>query len=197
MPAADGKRQIPLVQLATIKTASGPAMIRDEDGLLTGYVYIDIAGRDPNGYVEEAAQLIRDKVQLPPGYSISWSGQYESHRRVMSRLLLVVPLTLFLIFLLLYLNTRSITKTMIIILAVPFSAVGAIWFLYLLGYNLSIAVWVGLIALLGVDAETGIFMLLYLIWRMTRPNRKAASTPCPSCTRPLSRGLPSGSGPSS
>ena len=162
VPAADGKRQIPLVQLATIKTASGPAMIRDEDGLLTGYVYIDIAGRDPNGYVEEAAQLIRDKVQLPPGYSISWSGQYESHRRVMSRLLLVVPLTLFLIFLLLYLNTRSITKTMIIILAVPFSAVGAVWFLYLLGYNLNIAVWVGLIALLGVDAETGVFMLLYL-----------------------------------
>ena len=78
VPAADGKRQIPLVQLATIKTASGPAMIRNEDGLLTGYVYIDIAGRDPNGYVEEAAKLIRDKVKLPPGYSISWSGQYES-----------------------------------------------------------------------------------------------------------------------
>jgi copper/silver efflux system protein len=162
VPAADGKQQIPLVQLASIKMSSGPAMIRDEEGMLTGYVYIDISGRDPNGYVEEAAKLIRDKVQLPPGYSISWSGQYESHQRVMSRLYLVVPLTLFLIFLLLYLNTLSITKTMIIILAVPFSAVGAIWLLYLLGYNMSIAVWVGLIALLGVDAETGIFMLLYL-----------------------------------
>ena len=101
-------------------------------------------------------------MKLPPGYAISWSGQYEAAQRVKQRLLLVVPLTLFLIFLLLYMNTRSIPKTMLIILAVPFSAVGAIWFLYLLGYNLSIAVWVGLIALLGVDAETGIFMLLYL-----------------------------------
>jgi Cu(I)/Ag(I) efflux system membrane protein CusA/SilA len=161
--AADGgKRQIPLAELASIKTVSGPAMIRDEDGLLTGYVYIDIAGRDPNGYVEEAARLIKEKVKLPPGYAISWSGQYEATQRVKQRLLLVVPLTLFLIFLLLYMNTRSIPKTMLIILAVPFSAVGAIWFLYLLGYNMSIAVWVGLIALLGVDAETGLFMLLYL-----------------------------------
>ncbi len=162
VPASEGKRQIPLAQLATIKTASGPAMIRNEDGLLTGYVYIDIAGRDPNGYVDEAAALLKDKVELPPGYAISWSGQYEAAQRVKQRLLLVVPLTMFLIFLLLYMNTRSITKTMIIILAVPFSAVGAIWLLYLLGYNMSIAVWVGLIALLGVDAETGIFMLLYL-----------------------------------
>jgi len=162
VPAADGKRQIPLGQLASVKAASGPAMIRNEDGLLTGYVYIDIAGRDPNGYVDDAAQVLRDKVKLPPGYAISWSGQYEAAQRVKQRLLLVVPLTLFLIFLLLYMNTRSIPKTMLIILAVPFSAVGAIWFLYLLGYNLSIAVWVGLIALLGVDAETGIFMLLYL-----------------------------------
>jgi Cu(I)/Ag(I) efflux system membrane protein CusA/SilA len=162
VPASGGKRQIPLGQLASIKTVSGPAMIRDEDGLLTGYVYIDIVGRDPNGYVEEAARVLKDKLKLPPGYAISWSGQYEAAQRVKQRLLIVVPLTLFLIFLLLYLNTRSIPKTMLIILAVPFSAVGAIWFLYLLGYNMSIAVWVGLIALLGVDAETGIFMLLYL-----------------------------------
>jgi Cu(I)/Ag(I) efflux system membrane protein CusA/SilA len=160
--AADGKRQIPLGQLASIKAVSGPAMIRNEDGLLTGYVYIDIAGRDPNGYVEEAARALKDKVKLPPGYAISWSGQYEAAQRVKQRLLVVVPLTLFLIFLLLYINTRSIPKTMLILLAVPFSAVGAFWFLYLLGYNMSIAVWVGLIALLGVDAETGIFMLLYL-----------------------------------
>jgi Cu(I)/Ag(I) efflux system membrane protein CusA/SilA len=162
VPAADGKRQIPLGRLASIKTVRGPAMIRNEDGLLTGYVYIDITGRDPNGYVEEAARVLKDKVKLPPGYAIAWSGQFEAAQRVKQRLLLVVPLTLFLIFLLLYMNTRSIIKTMIILLAVPFSAVGAIWFLYLLGYNMSIAVWVGLIALLGVDAETGIFMLLYL-----------------------------------
>ena len=162
VPAADGKRQIPLGRLASIKTVRGPAMIRNEDGLLTGYVYIDITGRDPNGYVEEAARVLKDKVKLPPGYAIAWSGQFEAAQRVKQRLLMVVPLTLFLIFLLLYMNTRSIIKTMIILLAVPFSAVGAIWFLYLLGYNMSIAVWVGLIALLGVDAETGIFMLLYL-----------------------------------
>jgi copper/silver efflux system protein len=162
VPAYDGKKQIPLNQLATVRTVSGPSMIRDEDGLLTGYVYIDISGRDPLGYVEEGAKLVREKVTLPPGYVISWSGEYEAAQRVKARLELVVPVTLFLIFMLLYLNTRSITKTFIIILAVPFSAVGAFWFLYLLGYNMSVAVWVGLIALLGVDAETGVFMLLYL-----------------------------------
>ena len=162
VPAKDGQRQIPLSQLADIKFTSGPSMIRDEDGLLTGYVYIDIAGRDPNGYVEEAADLLKANLKLPPGYAVSWSGQYEAVQRVRERLVFMIPLTLFLIFLLLYMNTRSFTKTMIIILAVPFSAIGAIWLLYILGYNMSIAVWVGLIALLGIDAETGIFMLLYL-----------------------------------
>jgi copper/silver efflux system protein len=160
--ASEGQRQIPLSQLAAIRTSSGPAMIRDEDGLLTGYVYIDIAGRDPNGYIEEAGRLLREKVKLPTGYAISWSGQYEGMQRAKERLIVVLPLTLFLILLLLYLNTRSLTKTFIVLLAVPFSAIGAFWFLYLLGYNMSIGVWVGLIALLGVDAETGIFMLLYL-----------------------------------
>ena len=160
--ASGGQRQIPLGQLATIKTVSGPSMIRNEDGLLTGYVYVDLAGRDPSGYVEEAGRLLREKLHLPPGYVISWSGQYEALLRVKQKLMLVVPLTLFLIFLLLYMNTRSFTKTFIIVLAVPFSAIGAVWFLYLLGYNMSIGVWVGLIALLGVDAETGVFMLLYL-----------------------------------
>jgi Cu(I)/Ag(I) efflux system membrane protein CusA/SilA len=129
---------------------------------LTGYVYVDIADRDPNGYIEESGRLLREKVKLPPGYAISWSGQYEGTQRVKERLTVVVPVTLFLILFLLYLNTRSLTKTFIVLLAVPFSAVGAIWFLYLLGYNMSIGVWVGLIALLGVDAETGVFMLLYL-----------------------------------
>ncbi len=162
VPVAGGQKHIPLAQLAEIKAVSGPAMIRNENGLLTGYVYVDIAGRDPNGYVEEANKVLREKLHLPAGYAFSWSGQYEASQRVKERLLTVVPLTLFLIFLLLYLNTRSLTKTMIVLLAVPFSAIGAIWFLYLLGYNLSVAVWVGLIALLGVDAETGIFMLLYL-----------------------------------
>jgi Cu(I)/Ag(I) efflux system membrane protein CusA/SilA len=157
-----GRKQIPIGQLADIEIINGPSMIRNENGLLTGYVYIDLAGRDPRSYIDEADRLIRDKVQLPPGYALSWSGQYEAMERVQERLKIVLPLTVFIIFLLLYLNTRSVTKTTIVLLAVPFSAIGAIWLLYLLGYNMSIAVWVGLIALLGVDAETGVFMLLYL-----------------------------------
>jgi Cu(I)/Ag(I) efflux system membrane protein CusA/SilA len=159
---AGGQRQVPLSDLAQLSLATGPAMIRNENGLLTGYVYIDVAGRDPGSYVSEANQLLRDHLRLPTGYSIAWSGQYEVMERVKERLKLVVPITLFLICLLLFINTRSIPKTIIILLAVPFSAVGAIWFLYLAGYNLSVAVWVGLIALLGIDAETGVFMLLYL-----------------------------------
>jgi len=158
----NGQKQIPIGQLAEVTFTSGPAMIRNEDGLLTGYVYVDIAERDPRSYIEEANRLIRDKVALPPGYAVSWSGQYEAMERVRERLQTVVPFTIFLISLLLYLNTRSLTKTCIVLLAVPFSAIGAVWLLYLLGYNMSIAVWVGLIALLGVDAETGVFMLLYL-----------------------------------
>jgi Cu(I)/Ag(I) efflux system membrane protein CusA/SilA len=162
VPASGGQRQIPLSQLATIKAVTGPAMIRDEDGLLTGYVYVDVAGQDEQGYIQEADQVLREKVKLPVGYAISWSGQFESMKRVKERLTIVLPLTLFLVLFLLYLNTRSATKTLIVLLAVPFSAIGAVWFLYLLGYNMSIGVWVGLIALLGVDAETGVFMLLYL-----------------------------------
>jgi copper/silver efflux system protein len=161
VPAGES-RQIPLSELAEIKPASGPGMIRDEDGLLTGYVYVDLGNRDPGGYVREAREVVREKVALPPGFAILWSGQYEAMERVNKRLMLVLPITGFLILLLLYLNTRSAIKTMIVVLAVPFSAIGAVWFLYLLGYNMSIGVWVGLIALLGVDAETGVFMLLYL-----------------------------------
>ncbi len=159
---AGGERQLPLGELAEISTSSGPAMIRDENGLLTGYVYVDVADRDPQSYVTEAGTLLRDQVKLPPGYAISWSGQYEAMQRVKHRLTRVVPLTLAIVVLLLYANTRSLTKTMIILLAVPFSAVGAVCFLYLAGYNMSIGVWVGLIALMGVDAETGVYMLLYL-----------------------------------
>jgi Cu(I)/Ag(I) efflux system membrane protein CusA/SilA len=162
VPALDGKMQIPLAQIATLKLVTGPAMLRNENGMLNGYVYVDVAGRDIGGYVAEAKRVVRENVQLPPGYTLAWSGQYEAMERVRERLKVVLPLTLFLIFLLLYLNTKSTAKTMLILLAVPFSAVGAIWLLYLLGYNMSIGVWVGLIALMGVDAETGVFMLLYL-----------------------------------
>ncbi|MGE5486970.1 MAG: efflux RND transporter permease subunit [bacterium] len=162
VPAMNGKAQIPITQLASIRTVSGPGMLRDENGMLNGYVYVDVAGRDIGSYVQEAKNLLREQLALPPGYSLQWSGQYEAMERVKEKLKLVVPLTLFLILMLLYINTKSIAKTLLILLAVPFSAVGAIWLLYLLGYNMSIGVWVGLIALLGVDAETAVFMLLYL-----------------------------------
>jgi Cu(I)/Ag(I) efflux system membrane protein CusA/SilA len=162
VPTMDGQTQVPLAQLAEIQVVSGPAMLRDENGMLNGYVYVDVAGRDIGSYVEEAKKVVRAQVKLPPGYSFAWSGQYEAMQRVWEKLTVVLPLTMFLIVMLLYINTKSMTKTMIIILAVPFSAVGAIWFLHFLGYNMSIGVWVGLIALLGVDAETGVFMMLYL-----------------------------------
>jgi Cu(I)/Ag(I) efflux system membrane protein CusA/SilA len=162
VPALGGKRQIALNQLADIEVVNEPAMIRDEDGLLTGYVYVDVADRDPGSYVEEASEILRNALPIPVGYTLIWTGQYEAMQRVKAHLTVIVPLTLFLVFLLLYMSMKSVTKTMIVLLAVPFSAVGAVWFLYLLGYNMSVAVWVGLIALLGVDAETGVFMLLYL-----------------------------------
>jgi Cu(I)/Ag(I) efflux system membrane protein CusA/SilA len=162
VPAMDGKMQIPLAEIATLKLSTGPSMLRNENGMLNGYVYVDVAGRDVGSYVAAAKLAVRKDVALPAGYTLAWSGQYEAMERVRERLKFVLPLTLFLIFLLLYLNTQSTVKTMIVLLAVPFSAIGAIWLLYLLGYNMSIGVWVGLIALMGVDAETGVFMLLYL-----------------------------------
>jgi Cu(I)/Ag(I) efflux system membrane protein CusA/SilA len=154
--------QVPLAQIAAISLKTGPGMIRDENGRLSGYVYVDVSGRDIGGYITDAKKAVREKVSVPAGYQLVWSGQYESMQRVKERLKIVLPVTLFIVFLLLYFNTGSAVKTGIILLAVPFSAIGAIWLLYLLNYNMSIAVWVGLIALLGVDAETAVFMLLYL-----------------------------------
>jgi Cu(I)/Ag(I) efflux system membrane protein CusA/SilA len=157
-----GDQQIPLSELATVRTLTGPAMIRDEDGAMTGYVFVDTGSSATGDYVEHARRVLADKLKLPAGYVVSWSGQYESAQRVEKRLMVVVPVTIALILLLLYMSTRSAVKTLIVTLAVPFSAVGAVWLVYLLGYNMNIAVWVGIIALLGVDAETGVFMLLYL-----------------------------------
>ncbi len=154
--------RIPLGTLAHLHTSAGPAMIRDENGSLAGYVYVTTSDGDLGAYVERAKAAVRAEVALPPGTTLAWSGQYEHLLRVQQRLWMLVPLTLFLIALLLYLNTKSLVKTGIVLLAVPFSAIGAFWLLWLLGYNLSIATWVGLIALLGLDAETGVFMLLYL-----------------------------------
>jgi Cu(I)/Ag(I) efflux system membrane protein CusA/SilA len=162
VPAMNGAQQIPLSQLADIKMLSGPGMIRDENGRLSGYVYVDVGGRDIGGYVNDAKKAVQAKVQLPPGYTLVWSGQYENMLRVAEKLKVVLPITLFFIFLLMYFNTRSAAYTLIVLCSLPFSAAGAIWMLYLLDYNLSVAVWVGLIAFLGVDAETSVFMLLYL-----------------------------------
>jgi Cu(I)/Ag(I) efflux system membrane protein CusA/SilA len=158
---SDG-HQILLNDLAQVSLTTAPSMIRDENGLLTGYIYLDVVSRDLEGYVNEARQVLRDRLQVPTGYVIEWSGQYENIQRVKERLKVVVPVTLGIICLLLYVNTGSMAKMMIILLALPFSAVGAIWFLYFIGYNMSAAVWVGLVALWGIDAETGVFMLLYL-----------------------------------
>ncbi|OGS05403.1 MAG: cation transporter [Elusimicrobia bacterium RIFCSPLOWO2_12_FULL_59_9] len=157
-----GGAQVPLAQLADIKLTLGPAMIRNENGLLAGYVYVDVASRDIGGYVEDAKKKVAQSIQFPTGYSIQWSGQYENMARVKERLKVVLPLTIFIILFLLYMNTKSWVKTGIVMLAVPFSLIGAVWLLYALDYNISIAVWVGMIALMGLDAETGVFMLLYL-----------------------------------
>jgi len=154
--------QIPLAELADIRMTTGPAMIRDENGMLAGYVYVDIAGSDIGGYVERAKAAVSRSVEIPTGYTLQWSGQYENMLRVRERLKIVVPITIFLIFVLLYMNTKSAAKATIVMLAVPFSLIGAVWLLYLLDYNISIAVWVGMIALMGLDAETGVFMLLFL-----------------------------------
>lgn len=156
--------QVPLSQIANVRYKEGPSMIRDENASLVGYVYVDI---DPNqvdigSYVEKAKELINKKIKLPEGYLLTWSGQFENMMRVKERLKVVIPLTLILIIFLLYFNTSSVVKTGIVLLAVPFSLIGAVWFLVFLGYNLSIAAWVGMIALLGLDAETGVFMLMYL-----------------------------------
>ncbi|HWY76279.1 MAG TPA: CusA/CzcA family heavy metal efflux RND transporter, partial [Verrucomicrobiae bacterium] len=154
--------QIPISMLADITYKTGPPSIRNENGQLVGFVFVDITSDDIGGYVKAASERIRERVQFPPGYYIQWAGQFEYLKSAEQRLKVVVPFTLLIIFVLIYMNTKSAVKTVIVLLAVPFSLVGAFWFLYLLGYNMSIAVWVGLIALAGLDAETGVVMLLYL-----------------------------------
>ncbi len=156
--------QIPLSTIAKVNFKDGPSMIRDENASLVGYVYIDLdtTKTDIGSYVEKAKAVVNEKVKLPEGYLISWSGQFENMQRVKERLKVVIPMTLMLIIFLLFFNTKSWVKTGIVLLAVPFSIIGAVWILVFLGYNLSIAAWVGMIALLGLDAETGVFMLMYL-----------------------------------
>jgi Cu(I)/Ag(I) efflux system membrane protein CusA/SilA len=154
--------QIPIEQVAEISLSTGPTVIRTEQAQLLGYVYVDVADRDIGGYVDEAKRVVGEMVKVPEGYYLEWSGQYEYMLRAKDRLSVVIPVTLLLVIVLLYFNTRNPTKIVIVLLAVPFSLIGAFWLIYLLGYNLSVAVWVGIIALAGVDAETGVVMLLYL-----------------------------------
>jgi Cu(I)/Ag(I) efflux system membrane protein CusA/SilA len=164
LPLPGGQGQIPMEEIADVELTQGPSMIRDENGLLAGYVYVDFdtSRTDVGSYVEQAKKAVAAGVQLPTGYAMTWSGQYENMLRVKERLKLIIPLTLVLIFGLLYMNTKSTFKSALVMAAVPFSAVGAVWLLWALDYNVSIAVWVGLIALMGLDAETGVFMLLFL-----------------------------------
>jgi Cu(I)/Ag(I) efflux system membrane protein CusA/SilA len=154
--------QVPLGQVATLSFRTGPPMVQSEDGQLFGLVSIDVADRSLGQFVRDAQAQVARRVTLPPGYRLAWAGQFEYLERARARLAWVVPLTLLLVALLLFLNLRSVAETALVLLAVPFSLVGAVWLLWLLHYNLSVAVWVGMIALAGLDAETGVLMLLYL-----------------------------------
>ncbi len=153
---------VPLGQLAKVEIVKGAPAIRTENALLSAYIYVDIRGRDIGGYVREAQQAVREKVKFPPGYYATWSGQFEYMERAAQKMKIVIPVTLALIFLLLYLNFRRLTETLIVMLSVPFALVGGVWLMWALGYNLSVAVAVGFIALAGVAAETGVVMLIYL-----------------------------------
>jgi len=154
--------QIPIAQLADIEVVKGPDNIKTENSRRTAWVYVDIKGIDVGTYVKKAKEVVTEEVKLSPGYNLVWSGQYEYMLRMQKRMTIIIPLTLLVIIFILYQNTKSVTKTFIVLLAVPFSLIGAFWFLYVLGYNTSVAIWVGMIALAGVDAETGVVMLLYL-----------------------------------
>jgi Cu(I)/Ag(I) efflux system membrane protein CusA/SilA len=153
---------VPLGEVAKIAPARGPTSIRTENGQLASYIYVDIRDRDLGGYVTDAQKAVQASIRFPPGYYVVWSGQYEYLERATARLKIVVPVTLLIIFLLLYLNFRSITETMIVMLSLPFALVGGLWLIWWLNFNLSVAVVVGIIALAGVAAETGVVMLIYL-----------------------------------
>jgi len=166
--------QIPMEQVADIRIRKGPPGLKSENARLNAWVYVDIKGVDVGTYVEQARKAVAAEIVLPAGYSLTWSGQYEYMQRAQARLQLVVPLTLMIIFLLLYMNFRSVTESLLIMLSLPFALVGGVWLLVVLDYNMSIAVGVGFIALAGVAAETGVIMLLYLdtAWAGVRRERE-------------------------
>ena len=158
---------IPLGQLARVKLVKGPASIRTENALLSAYIFIDTRDRDIGGYVADAQRAVREQVQFPPGYFTTWSGQFEYVERATEKLKVVVPLTILIVFLLVYLNFHRLTETCIVMLSVPFSLIGGVWLMYLLGYNLSVAAVVGFIGLAGVAAESGMVMLTFLDQALT------------------------------
>jgi Cu(I)/Ag(I) efflux system membrane protein CusA/SilA len=174
---------VPLGEVAKVAPARGPSSIRTENGQLATYIYVDIRDRDLGGYVAEAQRAVQAGIRFPPGAYVMWSGQYEYLERATARLKIVIPVTLMIIFVLLYLNFRSITETMIVMLSLPFALVGGLWLMWWLGFNLSVAVAVGFIALAGVAAETGVVMLIYLDQALAevRGRRTAQG-------RPLTRG---------
>jgi Cu(I)/Ag(I) efflux system membrane protein CusA/SilA len=170
--STSGGAQVPLGQLARVRITAGPPMVRSENAQRTAWVFVDLAGRDLGGYVADAKRVVAAQVPLPPGYVRLWSGRFEYLEKANARLRIVIPVTLALIVLLLYVSNQSWFRVSVILLAVPFSLIGAIWFLWALGYHMSLAVWVGIIALLGVDAETGQVMLLYLDTALDRFRRQ-------------------------
>jgi Cu(I)/Ag(I) efflux system membrane protein CusA/SilA len=161
IPMPDGGT-VPLGQVAKVSLAQGPASIRTENAQLAVYIFIDFRDRDIGGYVADAQRAVASQVEFPPGYYVTWSGQFEYLERAKARLQIVIPVTLLIIFLLLYLNFRRVAETLIVMLSVPFALVGGLWLMWWLGFNLSVAVAVGFIALAGVAAETGVVMLIYL-----------------------------------
>jgi Cu(I)/Ag(I) efflux system membrane protein CusA/SilA len=166
---------VPLGQVARISIARGAPAIRTENALLSAYIYVDIRDRDIGSYVSEAQRAVYERVQFPPGYYATWSGQFEYMERAIEKLKIVVPVTLLVIFVLLYLNFKRLTETLIVMLSVPFGLVGGVWLMWVLGYHMSVAVAVGFIALAGVAAETGVVMLIYLdhAWETIQARCKA------------------------
>jgi Cu(I)/Ag(I) efflux system membrane protein CusA/SilA len=174
--ASGGAAQIPLGQIASIRTVAGPMVVRTEGAVPTAWVYVYVAGRDIGSYVRDARKMVESMVALPTGYSLQWSGQFEYMQRAREKMKLLIPAALALIFLLLYFNFRSVAESLIVMLSLPFALVGGVWFIWALGYNWSVAVAIGFIALAGVAAETGVIMLIYLdhAWKDRTANGKTS-----------------------
>lgn len=154
--------QVPIYQLADIRVVTGPPVVKSENGMITGWVFVDMTGRDIGGFVKELKQILDKNLKLPPGYGLTFSGQYEYMERAMGKLKLILPFTLFLVFFLIFMNFRKMSNTLLVMLSIPFGIIGSIWYMYVLGYNFSVAVWVGIIALAGVTAEIGVIIVVYI-----------------------------------